>query len=121
MGGGAGAEPSASAEAVFSDARGHFTLSVPHGWVVRLTGTARGFLRQSYEQHENFSSLIAVTDVAPDVAITFRLQPEAVISGLVRDEAGEAVRGAQVRVQRMFPDEEGGRRTEAAAKRGSSL
>ena len=58
-----------------------------------------GYRLQAYEQHESFSSGVVLTDAAPSAAVTFRLAPDAVLSGVVFDEAGEPVAAAQVQAQ----------------------
>ena len=75
-----------------------------------LTAAKRGYLPQSYEQHESFSTAIAVGPGLHSEGLTFRLMPQAIITGTVTDEAGEPVRNAQVR---LFADEdqEGNRST----------
>lgn len=61
-----------------------------------LSATATGYLEEAYNQHGAFSVAI-VTGKAQDTEhLIFRLHPQAVISGRVTDEHGEAVRSAQV-------------------------
>ena len=81
---------------VDADARGHFQIGVDHPGTYLLTGSARDFRRQSFDQHEGFTSGIVVTAAAPIASIVFRMEHDASIAGLVLDEAGEPVRGAQV-------------------------
>jgi hypothetical protein len=57
---------------------------------------ARGFRSQSYEQHDTFYSQIVLTDAVPVYSLTFRMARDSVISGVIYDEAGEAVRQARV-------------------------
>jgi hypothetical protein len=61
-----------------------------------LTAQRRGYLTQSFNQHDQFSSSIAVGEGNESSDLVFRLSPEAVISGAVTDEQGEAVAEAQV-------------------------
>ncbi len=61
-----------------------------------LTAQRRGYLTQSFNQHEQFSSSIVVGEGHESRDLVFRLSPEAVISGTVTDEQGEAVAEAQV-------------------------
>ena len=49
----------------------------------------------------SFWSGIVLTAVAPEFSVNFRMTPDATISGLVFDEAGEAVRNAQVQIERV--------------------
>lgn len=67
-----------------------------------LTATRRGYLEQSFEEHDQFSTAIAVGPRLDSENLIFKLTAEAIISGTVTDEAGEPVRGAQVR---LFQDQ----------------
>src|SRR6185437_263142 len=55
-----------------------------------------GYATQAYDQHEGFSSSIAVGPSIDSSNIVFRLPPECSISGAIVDEAGEPVPFAQV-------------------------
>ena len=57
---------------------------------------ARGFAPQSFEQHEGFSTAIAVGPDKTSTGIVFRMRPECSISGHILDEHNEPVRDAQV-------------------------
>jgi len=61
-----------------------------------LTAYHRGYLTQSFNQHEGFSSSIAVGPDLESTNLVFRLAPESSITGTISDEAGEPVRSAQV-------------------------
>ena len=61
-----------------------------------LTGQARGYLLESFNQHDGYASSIVVGPDLDSANLVFRLHPESAISGVVTDEAGEPVRGAQV-------------------------
>lgn len=61
-----------------------------------LTAQHRGYLTQALDQHEAFSSSVAVGPNLDSAHIVFWLPPECKISGTVLDEAGEPVRDAQV-------------------------
>ncbi len=61
-----------------------------------LSALRPGFPPQSFNQHEFFSTAIAVGPNLKSTALIFRLQPEAVITGTVRDEADEPIRDATV-------------------------
>lgn len=74
-----------------------FFGSVPRG-KYSLTASRRGYLTQSYEEHDQYSTAIAVGPRLVSEGLTFRLMPEAVLSGTITDEAGEPIRGAQVRL-----------------------
>jgi Carboxypeptidase regulatory-like domain len=65
-----------------------------------LEGAKRGFIRGSYDQHEQFSTAI-VTGAGLDTEnLTLRLDPVAVLTGKVLDESGDPVRNATVTVYR---------------------
>ena len=61
-----------------------------------LTAARRGYLAQSYQEHNEFSTAIAVGPELLSEGLTFQLTPQAIITGTVLDEAGEPVRNAQV-------------------------
>jgi Carboxypeptidase regulatory-like domain len=65
-----------------------------------LTAARRGYLTQSYEGHENFSTAIAVGPHLKSEGLTFKVMPQAMFFGTVTDETGEPVRRAQVRLYR---------------------
>ncbi len=90
------------------DAHGRFVVTVPSAGAWRLTANARGFVSAAFDQHEQFSSAIVLTADAPTKEIEFRLSPEATITGVVLDEAGEAVRNAQIILQSVPPRTPGG-------------
>jgi hypothetical protein len=68
-----------------------------------LTAERHGYLTQSYEEHDQFSTAIAVGPGMISEDLIFNLTAEAVLAGTVTDEAGEPVRGAQVR---LFEDQD---------------
>jgi Carboxypeptidase regulatory-like domain len=94
--------------AVSCDAHGRFTVIVPSSGSWRLTASARGYVSQDYDAHEGFFSSIVLTADSPTKEVEFRLSPEASIIGVVLDEAGEAVRNAQVSLQNVPPQSPGG-------------
>jgi len=61
-----------------------------------LSAKRRGFPRQSFEQHGNFFTAIAVGPNLDSENLVFRLRPHASISGTVLDEGGDPVRNAVV-------------------------
>jgi 5-hydroxyisourate hydrolase-like protein (transthyretin family) len=69
----------------------------------RLSASKRGYLPQAYEQHDNFSTAIAVGPGLQSEGLNFKVIPQAVITGVVTDEHGEPVRRAQVR---LFKDQD---------------
>jgi protocatechuate 3,4-dioxygenase beta subunit len=63
-----------------------------------LSAAKRGYLTQSYQQHDEFSTAIAVGPERISEDLVFHLMPQAIFNGTVIDEAGEPIRGAQVRL-----------------------
>jgi hypothetical protein len=68
-----------------------------------LSALRHGYIEQSYEEHDQYSTAIAVGPGLTSEGLIFRLSAEGIISGTVTDEAGEPVRNAQVR---LFQDED---------------
>ncbi len=69
----------------------------------QLTAARRGFIAESYQQHFEYSTAIAVGPKLSPGELRFELMPEAILSGTVTDEVGEPVRHAQVQ---LFADED---------------
>jgi len=63
-----------------------------------LSAAKRGYLTQSYQQHDEFSTAIAVGPDRVSDDLLFHLIPQAIFYGTVSDEAGEVIRRAQVRL-----------------------
>ncbi len=93
--------PRNSQNEVVADAAGRFTLELPQAGNWRLLGVARGFHSQLFEEHQGFYTAIVLTPDAPVFHTTFRMAADAVIAGVILDEAGEAVRSAQVAAERI--------------------
>jgi Carboxypeptidase regulatory-like domain len=68
-----------------------------------LTAAHRGYLTQSYQEHDEYSTAIAVGLGVPSEGLVFQLMPEAIVYGVITDEAGEPVRRAQVK---LFQDQD---------------
>lgn len=75
---------------------GRFSFSNIAPGKYALTAQARGYLLQSFNQHDQYSSSIVVGPNLESTDLVFRLPPEGSISGIITDEAGEPVRDAQV-------------------------
>jgi Carboxypeptidase regulatory-like domain len=106
--GGFGNRQFPSANDFACDAHGRFTVTVPSAGSWRLVASARGFVSQAYDAHPPYASAIVLTLDAPTKDLEFRISPEASIIGVVLDEAGEAVRNAQIMVQAVPPKSPGG-------------
>jgi hypothetical protein len=61
-----------------------------------LSAAKRGYLTQSYQQHDEFSTAIAVGPDRISEDLVFHLMPQAIFYGTIIDEAGEPIRKAQV-------------------------
>jgi hypothetical protein len=79
-----------------SGAGGRFRLRVPCPGVWRLSGEARGFPMQGYEQHGAFSTGIVLSQAHPEHEVVFRMIASSSVVGTVMDEAGDPVRDAKV-------------------------
>lgn len=77
-----------------SDGRFHFDNLAPGKY--SLAGHRTGFAVQFYQQHDEFSTAIAVGPGLASENFVFTLTPDASVSGLVLDEENEPVRGGQV-------------------------
>ncbi len=87
-----------------ADVSGHFTLELPGAGAWAVAGEARGFRSQTFEQHDDFSSAVILTESSPLYSLSLHLQPDSLLSGLVLDEAGEPVESAQV-VAELVPEQ----------------
>jgi len=61
-----------------------------------LTGERKGYITQSFDQHAQYSTSIAVGPDLDAHNLTFRMRPQSSISGRILDEQNEPVRNAQV-------------------------
>ncbi len=94
---------------VACDEHGHFSVPVPSAGAWRLSASARGFVTQAYEEHEStFSTAIVLSPAKPTIDLRFEIGPQAVIAGVVLDEAGEPVRNAQVSLHTVAAGAESG-------------
>jgi Carboxypeptidase regulatory-like domain len=79
-----------------ADDHGRFSISLPSAGAWHLSASARGFVTQAYDEHQQFSSAVVLTPEASTIDLRFQLAPEAVVTGTVLDEAGEPVRNARL-------------------------
>ena len=79
-----------------SDAEGRFSFSDLVAGKYAMEAAARGFRLQGYNQHEQFSSAVAVGVGLNSEGLTFRLQPDGAIFGHITDEYGDPVQQADV-------------------------
>jgi hypothetical protein len=73
-----------------------------------LTATAQGYVQEGYNQHGAFQTAIVVGNGLDSEHLVFPLHRQAIITGRVIDEHGEAVRQAQIVL--FSTDSTGGRR-----------
>ena len=109
----------APANDVACDSHGRFVVSVPSAGRWRLVAGARGFVSQAYDAHPPYASAVVLTEAAPTKELEFRISPEASIVGVVLDEAGEAVRGAQIMLQAVPPKAPGGPQATGGTRAGA--
>jgi carboxypeptidase family protein len=69
--------------------------NVPRG-KYSLTGMRRGVSAQAYQQHDEYSTAIAIGPGLASEDLVFQLTPDASISGSVLDEENEPVRSGEV-------------------------
>lgn len=93
-------QPRQMIQTTASDADGHFALEPVVAAKYTLVGTRRGYLSASFDQHEQFGSAIVTGEDQDTEHIPFRLDPEAMIRGIVTDDAGEPVSQANVLIMR---------------------
>jgi len=88
--------PPDSGRVEITDEQGSFAFDdVPAGKYV-LSATHRGYIEQTYQQHENFMTAIVVGPGLESENLIFGLRPGASISGIVADESDDPVRHADV-------------------------
>lgn len=103
-----------------TDESGHFDVPVDSAGAWRLTAHARGYIVQSLDEHEGYSSAVVLTPESPTQDVVFPLTPNSSIFGTVLDEANEPIRQARVTLQSVAPrDSDNGQPT--AAVRGQAL
>src|SRR5450756_44707 len=77
--------PRPQQDGVDCDERGHFSLSVAGAGSWSVRASAKGFRQQFYEEHENYSSSIVLTERTPTMEVLFKIAPNATIRGTVLD------------------------------------
>ena len=104
----------ASEQTAETDAQGRFAFDLRSEGTWQLSASAVGFRTQLYNEHEEFSSAVVVRADLPLPELIFLLEPDSTVFGVVRDEAGEAVRNAVLMLQ-LVPAAHtaGGRRQQA--------
>jgi hypothetical protein len=96
---GAGSAPVAPVTTL-ADADGRFLFANLRPGKYILSARCRGYAAQDFQQHESFSTAIAVGKDLDSENLRFLLTPAASIVGQVTNEFGEPVRNAQVMIFR---------------------
>jgi hypothetical protein len=86
----------AAARTVKTGPNGAFRFDGVRPGKYQLSAERRDFASQQYQQHEGFSTAIAVGPALDSGNIVFRVVPDASFSGRIADEQGDAVRNARV-------------------------
>src|SRR6201996_8439887 len=105
-----------STESFEADDHGRFSITLPTAGAWNLRASARGYVSQAYEEHGAFASAVVLTADSPTIDIKFTISPEASIKGFVLDEAGEAVRDAQIALHFVPPPSPGGPQATATTR-----
>ncbi len=87
-------------KSVMTESDGRFSFAGLSRGKYSLVGRARGFSFQAFENHDQYSTAIAVGPDIDSEHLMFRLQPDASIEGNVTDENNDPVQYAMVR---LFP------------------
>lgn len=81
---------------VITGENGHFVFRNLTPGKYGLRAQRHGYLTRSFDQHDQWSTAIAVGPGLESNNLIFRLPPECAISGRISDEAGEPVDGGEV-------------------------
>jgi Carboxypeptidase regulatory-like domain len=81
---------------VKADGEGRFAFEGLEAGKYAVNATAAGYVREGFNQHGSFSTAMVVGPGLDAEHMVFRLHRQAVITGTVTDEHGEAVRKASV-------------------------
>ena len=79
---------------------GHFAFTDLPAAKYALTGSRRGYIASSYNEHWEFSTAIVTGEGLVSDGLTLRLPPQATLYGTVTDDAGEPVFQATVSIYR---------------------
>jgi Carboxypeptidase regulatory-like domain len=84
-----------------TNAEGRFVFERLTAAKYSLRASHRGYIPDAYDEHEGFSTAIVTGEGLVSGNLTFRLSPQAVISGVVTDDAGDPVQQAKVSLYRQ--------------------
>jgi hypothetical protein len=112
----AGTEHSEEAGEVLTGSDGRFVFqNLPPG-KYSLTGVRRGFSLQAYQQHDQYSTAVAVGPDLISEGLVFRMTPDASISGNVLDEENDPVRSGEAILFSHSPENVGAARQVARSR-----
>jgi hypothetical protein len=83
-----------------TDGDGQFRFTDLPAGKYALTAQRRGYITESYEQHDQYSTSIAVGPDLDSTGLVFRVHPDGAIYGKVTDDHNEPVANAQVLIFR---------------------
>jgi protocatechuate 3,4-dioxygenase beta subunit len=110
--------PPDSGRVEITDEQGFFAFDGVSPGKYVLSASHRGYIAQTYQQHENFMTAIVVGPGLESENLTFGLRPGASISGIVADESDDPVRHADVMLfHQVFA---GGRRRTLQVRRANT-
>jgi len=87
-------EPRSIVQTVVTDSAGQFQLGPVAAAKYSLVVSRRGYRTSAFDAHDNYSSAIVTGPGQDTEHIQFRLNPGAMVRGVVTDDAGEPVAGA---------------------------
>ena len=92
--------PGETLQTAVTDADGRFQLNPVPAGKYALSASRRGYTTAYFDEHEEYSSAIVTGEGQDTEHIPFRLNPGAMIRGVVTDDAGEAVERARISLVR---------------------
>ncbi len=87
-----------------ADAEGRFRFPGVSAGKFALSGSQRGYLPASYQQHDQFSTALVTGAGIPTDTLRFQLTPLSLIFGRITDDAGDPLRDATVSLFRQTRD-----------------
>ncbi len=96
-------ENSGVVQSIHTDADGYFRfVGLPAG-KYPLTASKRGFITAFYDEHDDFNSAIVTGEGQDTSNLVFRLNPGAVVRGVVTADGGDPVENANVALYKREP------------------
>jgi hypothetical protein len=91
-------------QSIQTGADGRFAFDHLPAGKYALTGSRRGFITAAYDEHEQYSTAIVTGEGLISENLVLRLEPGAVISGIVAEDSGDPVENARVTLYRQAHD-----------------